>query len=345
MSAADSSGPHTVHVVHPPPPRFAGAGVVVALLVLAVVIAGAFLLFWQMNQDKAAPAAPGEVALLRERLAADEARLAALEKPKPDDGAAAALAQAQSEIATLGARVGKLEATPDPGAAARLDASDRRLADLDLRLATLERGAQGSDVPQRLAAVQAEQATLAARIAHLESLDASATMKRAAAELALANLVRASSTRSPFAGELAAFAALMPNTPEAADLAAIAPHGAPNEALLAERFPDTAAQALAAEHAARATTWLGRLWANIGNLVVVRRIGERKGQDSDAVLARAGARLNAGDLDGALAELDGLTGAARAAIKPWRDQARARAAIARDTAGLARRMAALLAAP
>jgi hypothetical protein len=343
MSATDSSGPHTVHVVHPPPPRFAGLGIIVALLVLAVVMAGGFLLFWQMNQTK--PTAESDVAVLRERLAADEARLAALEKPKPDDGMKARLVQAQADLAALGARVGKLEATPDPQAAARLDASDRRLADLDLRLAALERSAQGSELPQRVAALQAAQAALAARIAHLESLDASATMKRAAAELALANLVRASGTASAFAGELQAFSALMPGTPEAADLAAIAPHGAPTEALLVARFPDIAAQALAAERAARATTWLGRLWANIGNLVVVRRIGERKGQDSDAILARAGARLNSGDLDGAIYEMSGLTGAARTGAKPWLDEARARAAIARDTAGLARRMATLLAAP
>ncbi|MEJ0027539.1 MAG: mitofilin family membrane protein [Rhizomicrobium sp.] len=342
MSAADSSGPHTAHAVHPPPRRFAGAGLIAALLILAVVVAGCFL-FWQMDRAKPPPATQSEVALLRERLAADEARLAALEKP--DDGAKTALAQSRSDLAALADRVGKLETTPDPQAAARLDASDRRLADLDLRLATLERGTAGADLVQRLTDLQAEQAALAARIAHLESLDASVTLKRAAAALALANLVRGSATASAFTAELAAFAALMPGTPEAADLAAIAPHGAPTEALLAARFPAAAAQALAAERAAGARTWLGRLWANIGNLVVVRRIGERPGRDSDAVLARAGARLNGGDLDGAIAELDGLAGAARASIGPWLHDARARAAIARDTAGLARRMAALLAAP
>jgi len=339
MSASDSSGPHTVHVVHPP--RSGGVGIIIALLVLAVVIAGGFVLYWQTNQAR--PAEQSDVTVLRERLAADEARLTALEKPKPNDGAK--MAQAEADLAALGARVGKLEATPDPQALARLDASDRRLADLDLRLATLERSAQGSDLVQRVAALQAAQAALAARIAHLESLDASVTMKRAAAELALANLVRASSTASAFAAELQTFAALTPGTPEAADLARVAPHGAPTQALLTTRFPDAAAQALAAERATSARTWLGRLWANLGNLVVVRRIGARKGQDSDAVLARAGARLNAGDLDGAIAEANGLTGAARASIKPWLEEAQARAAIARDTAGLARRMAAALAAP
>jgi len=344
MSAADSSGP--AHVAHHPPPRpLAGIGVIAALLVLAVVVAGAFLLYWQSNQNKPEPAAQSEVALLRERLAADEARLAALEKPKPDDGSKAALLQAEADLATLGARVGKLETTPDPQAQARLDAADRRLADIDLRLATLEHSAQGSDLVQRVAALQTEQTALAARIAHLESLDASVTMRHAAAELALANLVRASSTSSAFTAELAAFDALMPHTQEAADLARIAPHGAPTQALLAARFSDAAAHALAAERAASAKTWLGRLWANLGNLVVVRRVGERKGQDSDAILARAGARLNAGDLDGAIAEANGLAGTARADIAPWLDAAQARAAIARDTAGLARRMTTLLAAP
>lgn len=341
MSASDS--PHTVHVVHPPPPRSGGALLIAVMLGLAVVVAVAFLIVVQMNASK--PAEQSETLRLHDRLAADEARLAALERPKPDDGTRTALAQSQSELAALTARVAKLEATPDPAAAARLDASDRRLADLDLRLAALERNSQLTDLPQRVAALQTQQAALAARIAHLESLDPSAIMKRAAAEIALANLVRASSTAQPFATELQTFDALMPKTPEAAELSGIASHGAPTQAMLVARFPGIAAQALAAERAAGAKTWLGRLWANIGNLIVVRRTGERKGMDSDAVLGRAGAHLAVGDLDGAIKEVNNLKGAARAAVQSWLAQAPARSAIERDTASLARRMAAVLAAP
>ncbi len=317
MSASDSSGPHTVHVVHPP--RFAGMGIVVALLILSVVVAGAFLLFWQMDQGKPAPAAQSDVALLRERLASDEARLAALEAPKPDDGTKAALTQAQADLATLGARIAKLETSPDPQARR---GSMPRTAASPISICGWRRSNMAPWAPtcRNVLPPSRPNRRRSPRASPIsKSLDASVTMRHAAAELALANLVRASGTASAFTAELQAFAALMPNTPEAADLAAIARHGAPTEALLAARFPDAAAQALAAERAASAKTWLGRLWANLGNLVVVRRTGARQGQDSDAILARAGARLSAGDLDGAIAEAHGLTG-----CRPRRPQALAR---------------------
>jgi len=336
MSASDS--PRTMHG---PPPRSGGAWLIAVLLGLAVVVAVAFLVVMEMNANKPAD----ETLRLHDRLAADEARLAALERPKPDDGTKAALAQSQRDLATLTARVAKLEATPDPAAAARLDASDRRLADLDLRLAALERNTQLSDLPQRVAALQTQQAALAARIAHLESVDPTAAMKRAAAEIALANLVRVSATAEPFTAELRTFDALMPGTPEAAALARIAPRGAPTQLALAARFPGFASRALAAERASGAKTWLGRLWANMSNLVVIRRTGDRAGNDSEAVLARVGARLDEGNLEDAIREAQRVHGAAGNVLQPWLRDALARSAIDAGTAALARRMAAVLAAP
>src|SRR5262249_47788004 len=153
------------------------------------------------------------------------------------------------------------------------------------------------------------------------------TMKHAAAEIALANLVRASGTAGPFASELATFRTLMPTAVEAGELAPFALHGVPTQATLSQQFPDIAARALEAENRARATTWLGGFWANTGNLIVIRRTGERKGEDSESILARAGTRLNAGDLDGAVKEMTSLKGAARAAAQTWLAQAQARQAI------------------
>jgi hypothetical protein len=252
-------------------------------------------------------------------------------------------------IASLSARVGKLETAPDPQATARLDDMDRRLSaargDTDLRLAALERNALGSDLPQRIAALTSAQAALEARVAHLEGIEPSVTMKRAAAEIALANLVRASGTAEPFAAELATFRVLMPGAAQAGELAPIALRGAPTPATLAARFPDMAAKALADERRGAAKSWFGRLWANIGNVIVIRRVGETGGADSESILARAGARLNAGDLDGAVAEMKTLKGAARASAQAWLNDALARQAIARDTTALAHRLAQLLAAP
>lgn len=362
MTSPDSAAPHAPpqpHVIHvtQPQSRFAGLGAI-ALMITVVIVAGiAFLFFWQMNLDKTQPAAAlasgdtGDVASLRDRLSSDEARLAVLERSGPGDasGLKSSFAQAQSDLAALSARVGRLETAPDPQATARLDDADRRLAamrsDFDLRVAALERNALGSDLPQRLAALASAEAALEARVAHLENIDPTVTMKRAAAELALANLVRASGTSDPFAAELQTLRTLLPNAPEAGELVPIAPRGAPTQAALAERFPDMAARALAAENAGKATSWLGRLWANIGNVIVIRRVGEVQGQDSESILARAGARLNRGDLAGAVAEMKALRGSARGAAQAWLGEAQARLAIAHDTAALARRLAQLLAAP
>ncbi|MEI9885709.1 MAG: mitofilin family membrane protein [Rhizomicrobium sp.] len=356
MSATDSVPPpppaHTVHVVHPS--RWQGLGAVAMLVGMVIVLGVTGLFLWSMNQNRAQPLAlgageSGDVASLRDRLASDEARLAALERGGPGDGLKSSLAQAQGDLASLSARVGKLETAPYPQTAARLDEFDRRLAamraDGDLRLAALERNALGSDLPQRIAALTSAQAALEARLSRLENIEPSVTMRRAAAELALANLVRASGEPAPFEAELETFRTLMPDAREAGALAPIALRGAPTQATLAQRFPTMAAKALAAEKAGRASTWLGRLWANLGNVIVVRRIGDVAGEDSESILARAGAKLNDGDLTGAVREMTGLKGAARASAQGWLGEAQARLAIARATKALAHRLALLLAAP
>ncbi len=361
MSATDSSTPatppppgtHTVHVVHPAPQsRFQGLGII-AVMIGAVVVLGITALFmWQMTRNQPQPLSmgageQGDIASLRDRLASDEARIAVLEKSGGGTGGLGTTATA--DLAALSARVGKLEGAPDPQAAARLDDLDRRLSsartDLDLRIAALERNALGSDMPARVATVTSQQAALEARVARLENVEPNVTMKRAAAEIALTNLVRASATAGPFASELATFRALMPNAVEAGELAPFAMHGVPTQSTLAQQFPDTAARALEAENRAKATTWLGRLWANIGNLIVVRRTGERKGEDSESILARAGTRLNAGDLDGAVKEMKSLKGAARVSAQDWLSRALARQAIQHDTILLAARLSKFLNEP
>ena len=350
---AASGAPHTVHVVHPAPSRFQGLGAIALLIGTVLVMGVVVLFFFQMAQNKPQPmfsganGETGDVAALRDRLASDEARLSAIERA--NGGASPALSQAQADLAALTARVAKLETTPDPAAGTRIEDIERRLSamrgDLDLRVAALERNALTTDIPQRLAAITTAQAALEARIAHLEGIEPSETMKRAAAELALANLVAVSGSEQPFTSELQTFRTFMPNASEAATLAPIALRGAPTHRMLAERFPDMAAKALAAERAGRASTWLGRLWANFANIIVVRRVGETAGQDSESILARAGAKLDKHDLAGAIAEMKALKGAARASATPWLNDAQARLAIDQTNAVLAQRLMKLLATP
>lgn len=332
MSLPDSATPHD-----PAPSRLAraqsrltGLGGIALLLGLAIAFAVAFLFVLQSRQTTPNPqtvAAPSsETASLRTRIATDEARLAVLEKAGSHD------------VAALSARIGKLETAPDTQLGARLDG-------LDIRLSALERNALSSDLPQRIAALTREQAALEARIAKLERSNPSQVMRHAAAELALANFVRASGTSDAFAVELQAFAVLVPDAPEVRELAPIARKGAPARSELVARYSDMAAAALAAENSTRAKNWLGRLWRNIGNVIIVRRVGYSRGGDSESILARGGAKLSRGDLGGAIAEMRSLRGAARIAAQPWLVDAQARYVIERDSATLANRMAKLLATP
>ena len=61
-------------------------------------------------------------------------------------------------------------------------------------------------------------------------------------------------------------------------------------------------------------------------MIKVRRIdGDATGDDPDAVLARAGAKLKQDDLVAAIQAAEGLQGAPRQALASWIDAARARA--------------------
>ena len=351
-SATPQSQPQSVQLVHAQS-RFAGIGF--AALFLGTVIVFVIAIVFMLEMKQSAPSSPAsaanrdDVALLRARVASDEVRLTTIEKGEASGVLAirSSLQQAQSDLAALSLRVGRLETTPDPQAASRLDELAKQLnalhADLDFRIAALERNALSSDLPQRVAAITGAQSELDARVAKLERADAGVTMRNAAAELALANLVRASGSSGPFVAELQTLHALMPDAVEAAELAPISHRGAPTGGELKARFADVASQALAAENSGYAKGWLGRLWSNIGNLVVVRRIGVARGSDSESILARAGDKLNRNDLAGATREMKSLKGKARTSVQPWLNDAQARLAIERDTATLAIRLTKLLA--
>jgi len=357
MSNPDSASPQSPHAVHvvQAPSRYSGLGTVALLIGTVILLAVAFLFVVEMKQfpqgTQSTSGEQGDLGSLRDRLASDEERLAILEKGGAGDasGFRSSLLRAQADLGSLSARIGKLETVPDPQAAARLDDLSKQLAamrsDVDFRIGALERNALNSDLPQRVATMSTAQAALESRIAKLERVDPALTMRRAAAELALANLVRAGGGSGPFAAELQSFRALMPEATEVNELGPISLKGAPTRVGLVSRFPDAAARALATENSAQARSWLARLWSNIGNLIIVRRIGEAKGSDSDSILARAGASLNRDDIAGAIAELNSLKGSARASMQPWINDARARLAIERDSAALANRMTKLLASP
>jgi hypothetical protein len=208
------------------------------------------------------------------------------------------------------------------------------------RVAGLERNAPPADLASRLDgfALKTGEDALETRVVRLEGQNASDVMKHAATLLALADLVRASAGGESFGTELQTLRALSPTAPELGDLSKYANRGAPTRAVLATQLSGEADAILAAERASEAQGWTGRLWANLANLVSIRRVGGVSGDGTESRLARAENDLRTGDLDRAAGEMTALKGAARNAASGWIGQAQARLAVDRDTRSLMARV-------
>lgn len=109
-----------------------------------------------------------------------------------------------------------------------------------------------------------------------------------------------------------------------ASLAAHAEAGVRSPAQLAADFAPVARAVVKAAAIPAEAGLADRLLAEAGNLVTIRRVGEVPGDDAEARVARAEAKLAANNLEAAAAELEDLTGGALAAAGPWLGEAKAR---------------------
>lgn len=293
----------------------------VFLIATTVVLALIFVFYWPQKSPMPPrvvrpPKPPDAVALLERRLGYDEQRIKGLEQVSRNLDAlslrVARLEQAQpTALASPSAPLPVPAVTPQPS----LDAY----------------------------ALKSDEDALAARVAKLEARDTGDAVRSAAAALALANLARASEGAGNFSAELHTLTPLMPDAPEAQDLAHYA-RGVEPESVLAARFPQVAAAAIAADRRANAKGWLERLWVNLSSLVSIRRVGDVAGNDTESKLARASANLKSGDLPGAVAQTRTVDGAAQQATAPWLADAQARLAVDHDMRALSDRLVASLSA-
>jgi len=198
-------------------------------------------------------------------------------------------------------------------------------------------GAAPAPAPQDLAG-------LTGRIQRLEGDEARA-LNAAAGALAASALSDAAAGPRPFAAELAAFARLLPESPDALALAPLASQGAPTRAALAVELSGIAAQVSVATHApAKNAGFLDQLAYAVSRVVSVRRV-DAQATGADAVLSRAERRADDGDLEGAVNLLDTLSSATvRDALAPWRERAVRRIEIDSHIAGLRAQAVADLAA-
>ena len=345
-----------------PAPHAALPGWAAALLALNFLLAlGGIAWVWQTSQ----PAGTEGLASLRQQVVELDQRLAAQETAPPGSAAPASAAE-RAELTKLAGQVAALEA--HPAGAAGLDQLRAEVTALRAALAAAapadasalaavhtEIGATRKDLAAlaaRVAAATAGQRDLGQRIDTLHHTAGTATtllMQRLSADEARLDALtaqvaglRADAGQTELLARLqAAQAALdagrplgtLPDAPPA--LARYAGTSPPTEVSLRLAFPAASHAALAASRPdTAALPLLGRLWARAQSLVMLRQ-GDKVilGDPAAGILAAAQARLDAGDLAGAVTALARLDGPAAKAMAPWRSQAEdllaARAALAR----------------
>ncbi|MHC0051998.1 COG4223 family protein [Actibacterium sp. D379-3] len=236
-----------------------------------------------------------------------------------------------SVTAEIGAVSGQIDSV-----AADLQAVDTRLTEIEKRPI-----AAGADISGAVAAYEKEldamRNELAAQRAHNDELGAkvAAAADAATAEIAAAAThakqleARAAMMRIMAALEAGGgFASALDSLGDAEVPAALvenAQTGVPTLTMLQAAFTDPARAALAASLRARAGDNAGdRMSAFLRTQIGARSLTPREGDDPDAILSRAEAAVQAGDLDAALTEIAALPDAGQAEMADWVAQARTR---------------------
>ena len=269
-------------------------------------------------------------------------------------------AQMSSDLSAQQERIAVLEAAetvvPEvdlSAVEAQIDGIGTQLEGLEARLAAFEdrpaaavpEGVDASAYAEELEAlkssVDAQRGEIEALLSNARSVEqATADAARAAqAQTALARIVSALDTGQPFVDAVSELQALDLGDLDPG-LASVAADGVTTLSILQAQFPDSARAALAAARAGSAGEGQQGLGGFLTRSLGARSVTPREGDDPDAVLSRAEAALNAGDLTAALTELDALPEDAKAAIAEWRAAANARADARAAADALAQRLTA-----
>jgi hypothetical protein len=271
------------------------------------------------------------------------ARLAEIEKrPSPAGNDSDAIKSAENALAR---RVEQLETArtgEDAQAAASVAATRTGLQQLEQRFGAAEtqtalrvasETAELQKVQQELPRIGNVTADLANRLAALEQQTQSRSVAErtdAALTMVLLQIREAVDEARPFPAEFAALKALAREPDLAANavpLAEAAQNGVPGRALLSKRLTEVASGVVTATEPATETDWGTQALARLRGLVTIRRIDGASQTGPEAAVSAAQAALARGDLAGAVAALDPLTGANAEAARPWLRMARERLAV------------------
>lgn len=336
-AATDSAAQDSVLTTAPPPVAQDRSGALFPLLLGGVLAGGIGYAAAYFTAPQTTN--PAELAQLQDEISSLRAEMEAIPPAGDAQALEAEIAELREQIAGFPAAPGAEMSTDIEAELAQLRAQigdDVDLSALQTRLDELSSQAETvtEDVESLRAALgdaDEQIATLTADMADLRDLaerrvaEAEAAVDTALAQSGLDSLRAALETGAPYADAVSRLEEAGVNVSE--DLAAPSATGIATLEQLQDTYPEAARAALrAALQDAPTDSTADRLTNFLRAQVGARSTVPREGDDPDAVLSRAGAAVEAGDLEGALAEIDGLPETAQAAMSDWLDAARARIA-------------------
>jgi hypothetical protein len=260
------------------------------------------------------------------------ARLAEIEKrPAPPGIDVDAIKSAESALAR---RVDQLEATV-AATRAGLQQLEQRLGAAETQSSSRAASATSElqKIQQELARFGSVAADLSNRLPALEQqMQSQSVAERTDATLAmvLLQIREAIDQARPFPAEYNALKALARDpglVTNAEPLAEAAQSGVPSRAVLSKRLSELAGHVATAAEPPSESDWGAQALARLRALVTIRRIDGISQTAPEAAVSGAQAALARGDLAGAVAVLDPLTGANAEAARPWLRMARERLAV------------------
>ncbi|QCN95726.1 hypothetical protein D3093_10925 [Azospirillum argentinense] len=281
------------------------------------------------------PALRNQIQQLSERLAKLEQRPAAA--PAEGNAAASGIDQQtlDNAVGQLTARIQQLEERPQAATPAAPAKPDPRVAQLTEQLGQVQQrveavGNEAQAAGQIRQDVDALKQELAAVNQAVETRRDAATAAQTLV-LAAGQLRSALAAGQPFQQELQAVRAVASGDAQVTQpleaVAGYAAKGVPTQPQLTDRFSAMASDIVRADNQGEGNDWVEQVTGKIATLVTVRRSGgDAVGDGASAVVARAEAALQAGNLGGAVKELAALKGPAAQVAAPWIADAKARLA-------------------
>jgi len=284
--------------------------------------------------------APPDISDLDDRVAHLEESLKSLADAAKNDGS---VADAEALDAKISDVEQKLQSKIDAALAAQQSSNTKGLEGLqgDVTALKAKLGAlaeanlagDSSDLAPQLTTLDQRIAKLEAALPGLSTAieRSAASAKSGAAAVAFANLRDAVAGGRPYATELAVLQSLVPNLGDLGTLPSHAETGIPTVTMLAGTLQKITEASAAPAPAPAEASFLDTMIATAKSAVSIRPIGaDTTGNEPSAVVARAQAALDRGDLASAIKEIGALPAPAGDAFSGWLNQARARAS-ANDT--------------